>query len=446
MRDKALWRCKNKMMRKKTEYESLSEQSKSLKMRWVMISFAFAATVLNYLHRLSFNYLTAKGPLHDMIPDDAFGYIASAFFIAYMLSNAFSGFVIDKLGTRLGYSLSMAFWTTAGILHALAMSPFQFGFFRFLLGIGEAGNWPAAIKLTSEWFPPNERSTASGIFNSGAAVGAVVAPPLIAWLGITFGWQITFVVIGVLGYLWLALFWFTYYTPEKVAEEAKARIVPPAILIKNRFVAWFTLSKVFMDPVWYFITFWIGRYLADVYGWNLVQIGWFAMFPFIIADFGNILGGLFTQFIIKKGIEIPNARKISVGIFGLMMALSLLLGPFIINGPIGALIVLAVAGFGYAAYTANTMAFPADVVPKSATASVWGIASVGAGLGGVIFQSLSGIAIKKLSTHFDYTLAYKAVFVGYGLLALIGLSIVIFMIGPLVQNKDLQTYVDGKAV
>ncbi len=407
-----------------------------------MISFAFVATVLNYLHRLSFNYLTAKGPLHDLIPDDAFGYIAAAFFIAYMVSNAFSGFVIDKLGTRIGYSLSMAFWTTAGILHALAMTPFQFGFFRFLLGIGEAGNWPAAIKLTSEWFPPNERSTASGIFNSGAAVGAVVAPPLIAWLGITYGWQITFVVIGVLGYLWLALFWFTYYTPKKVVKEAKARIIPPLKLIKNRFVSGLTLSKVFMDPVWYFITFWIGRYLADVYGWNLAKIGWFAMFPFIVADFGNILGGLFTQFIIKKGIEIHKARKISVGIFGLIMALSLLSGPFVINGPTGALIILAIAGFGYAAYTANTMAFPADVVPKSATASVWGIASVGAGLGGVIFQSISGVAIKNLSTHFDYTIAYNAVFIGYGLMTLIGLAIVLFLTGPLVRNSDLQAYVD----
>ena len=380
------------------ENEGLLTSNKPLKMRWVMISFAFVATVLNYLHRLSFNYLTAKGPLHDLIPDDTFGYIASAFFIAYMISNAFSGFVIDKLGTRLGYSLSMAFWTTAGILHALAMTPFQFGFFRFLLGIGEAGNWPAAIKLTSEWFPPNERSTASGIFNSGAAVGAVIAPPLIAWLGITFGWQITFVVIGVLGYLWLAAFWFTYYTPKEVEKEAKARTIPPVKLLKNRFVLGLTLSKVFMDPIWYFITFWIGRYLADVHGWNLAMIGWFAMFPFIIADFGNILGGLFTQFIIKKGVKIHIARKISVGIFGLIMALSLLLGPLVITGPMGALIVLAIAGFGYAAYTANTMAFPADVVPKSAIASVWGIASVGAGLGGVLFQSASGFAIKNLST------------------------------------------------
>jgi ACS family hexuronate transporter-like MFS transporter len=433
-------------MRKNLKNEGLSGQNRQSGIRWVMISFAFVATVLNYLHRLSFNYLTAKGLLHDLIPDDAFGYIAAAFFIAYMLSNAFSGFVIDKLGTRIGYSLSMAFWTTAGILHALAITPFQFGFFRFLLGIGEAGNWPAAIKLTSEWFPPHERSTASGIFNSGAAVGAVVAPPLIAWLGTTYGWQITFVVIGVSGYLWLTLFWFTYYTPKKVVKEAEARIIPPLKLIKNRFVSGLTLSKVFMDPVWYFITFWIGRYLADVYGWNLAKIGWFAMFPFIVADFGNILGGLFTQFIIKKGIEIPKARKISVGIFGLIMALSLLLGPFVINGPAGALIILAIAGFGYAAYTANTMAFPADVVPKSATASVWGIASVGAGLGGVIFQSISGVAIKNLSTHFDYTIAYSTVFIGYGLMALLGLAIVLFLTGPLVRNHDLQAYVDKEIV
>lgn len=409
-----------------------------------MISFAFVATVLNYLHRLSFNYLTAKGPLHDLIPDDAFGYIAAAFFVAYLISNAFSGFVIDRLGTRIGYSLSMAFWTTAGILHALAKSPLQFGFFRFLLGVGEAGNWPAAIKLTSEWFPPEERSTASGIFNSGSSIGAVVAPPLIAWLGTTYGWQLTFVVIGVTGYLWLALFWFIYYTPKNVTRKEKAKTIPPLRLLKNRFVYGLTLSKVFMDPIWYFITFWIGRYLADVYGWNLAKIGLFAMFPFFVSDIGNILGGLFTQFIIKSGMEIPKARKFSVTIFGLVMALSLLAGPFFIKGPTGALILLGITGFGYAAYTANTMAFPADVVPESATASVWGIASVGAGLGGVIFQSVSGVTIKNLASHFDYIVAYKTVFIGYGLIALIGLAMVLFVTGPLVQDKDLQDFATDK--
>ncbi len=421
-----------------------SRQGNSLSsLRWVMISFALIATILNYVHRLAFNYLTAKGPLHDLIPDDAFGYIASAFFIAYMVSNAVSGFVIDKLGTRIGYALCMAFWTTAALLHAIATLPLHFGIFRFLLGIGEAGNWPAAIKLTSEWFPPHERSTASGIFNSGAAVGAVVAPPLIAYLGTTYGWQTTFIVIGAAGYLWLAMFWFTYYTPEQIAKESKARTIPPLRLIKTRFVSWFTLSKVFIDPVWYFITFWIGRYLADVYGWNLDKIGWYAMLPFIVADLGNILGGLFTQYIIKRGMPIPKARKFAVALFGSIMALSLMTGPLFITSPMSALIVLAIAGFGYASYTANTMAFPADVVPKSATASVWGLASVGSGLGGAIFQSISGVTVRTLSAQGNYSFAYNVVFVGYGAIALLGLLIVLFATGPLVQNKSLQEYVDA---
>jgi ACS family hexuronate transporter-like MFS transporter len=423
--------------------EDFSGKARPLKMRWVMIGFALVATILNYVHRLSFNYLAANGYLRDLIPDDAFGYIATCFFIAYLISNGVSGFIIDKLGTRLGYSLSMAFWTTAGILHALARSPFHFGIFRFLLGIGEAGNWPAAIKLTSEWFPPEERSTASGIFNSGAAAGAIIAPLLIAWLGTTFGWQITFVVIGVFGYLWLAGFWFTYYTPERSVKESKARIIPPSKLLKNRFVLNFTLSKVFIDPVWYFITFWIGRYLADTYGWDLAKIGWFAMFPFIIADLGNILGGLFTQMIIKKGVPIPKARKIGAGFFGSIMAISLILGPFLINGPYAALAVLGLAGFGYASASANMMAFPADVVPLSATASVYGLASVGSGLGGAIFQSLSGVTVKNLAAKFNYTTAYNAVFIGYGLLALTGILILLFMTGPLVRDKKLQQYAES---
>lgn len=411
-------------------------------MRWVMISFAFVATVLNYIHRLSFNYLSAKGHLRELIPDDYFGYIATAFFIAYMISNGVSGFVIDKLGTRLGYSLCMAFWTTAAILHALATLPFQFGVCRFLLGIGEAGNWPAAIKLTSEWFPPEERSTASGIFNSGAAIGAITAPPLIAWLGINYGWQATFVVIGILGYLWVAGFWFTYYTPERSLKASKARIIPPLKLIKTRFVASFTLSKVFTDPVWYFITFWIARYLVDVHHWGLQKIGLFAILPFIAADLGNILGGLFTQWIIKRGIPVPRARKIAVGIFGSIMAFSLISAPFVISSPTIALVVLGVAGFGYAAYLSNTMAFPADVIPQSGVASVYGLASVGAGLGGAIFQSISGLTVKNLSAHYNYSVAYNTVFVGYGILALIGLSIVLFVMGPLNKNIELQEYVD----
>jgi len=417
--------------------------NKPLKWRWLMVILAFLATSLNYVHRLSFNYLSADGELRALISDDAFGYIGTAFFMAYMLSNAFSGFVIDKLGTRLGYALCMAFWTTAALLHAFAITPLQFGICRFFLGVGEAGNWPAAIKMISEWFPPHERSTASGIFNSGSALGAIIAPPLIAYLSLHYGWQYTFIILGICGYLWLIGFWFVYYTPERATQEAKARIIPPMKLFKTRFLRMFTLSKFFMDPIWYFVTFWIGRYLADVHGWKMAQIGWYAILPFAIADVGNLIGGYFTQYLIRQGVPIPKARKIAVGIAGSLMCLPLLLAPLIVRTPMTALILFGISGFGYTAYTANSLAFPADVVPKSATASVWGLACIGTGLGGAVFQALSGITLTAYTKAYDYVTAYDVLFIGFGVAGLIGLLIMLCCMGPLVKNQELHDYVEA---
>ena len=403
-----------------------------------MIGFAFAATVLNYVHRLSFTYLAAHPDLRAMFSDTAFGLLGTAFFIAYTLSNGLCGFAIDRLGTRVGYSLSMAVWTTAALLHALARTPLQFGAFRFLLGIGEAGNWPAAVKLTAEWFPPQERSTASGIFNSGSALGSVIAPPLIAWLGLRFGWRAAFVAVGLLGYVWLSAFWLVYHTPAQARSEVQAPPVPARRLLTHRFVVWFTASKFFMDSIWYFITFWIGRYLADVHGWDLGRIGLYAMCPFVVADLGNILGGLFTQWMIRRGVAIPRARKVAVSVFALAMAAALLSGPIVISGPRSALVVLSLAGFGWAAYTANTLAFPADVVPQRAAATVWGLASVGAGLGGAFFQHASGLTVAHLRTTLGVAGAYHTVFVAYGVVALLGLALVLFPMGPLTRDERLQ--------
>jgi len=416
---------------------------KPLKMRWVMISLAFLATLLNYVHRLSFTYLSADGDLRKLIPDSAFGNIAAAFFIAYMISNAFSGYVIDKLGTRLGYSLCMAFWTTAGLFHAFVVTPFQFGIARFFLGIGEAGNWPAALKLTSEWFPPHERSTASGIFNSGSALGVIIVPPLVAYLGTTYGWQATFIILAIFGYLWLTIFWFVYYTPKQSIKSSKARIIPPGRLFKTRFVSMFALSKFFLDPVWYFVTFWIGRYLVDVHHFSLKQIGLYAILPFLIADVGNIAGGYFTQFIIKKGVPVHKARKLSVCISACIMAAPLLAAPFIITSPISALIVFGITGFGYTSYTANSLACPADIVPASATATVWGLGCIGTGLGGALFNFLSGRALTIVSVTENYQAGYNILFFGYGALALIGLLVVWFLMGPFTKNEALHAYVDG---
>ena len=420
-------------------------ENKPLRMRWVMIGFAFLATVLNYIHRLSFNYLSADGELRKLIPDDAFGYIGTAFFVAYMLSNAFSGLIIDRLGTKVGYSLCMAFWTTAGLLHAFVVTPLQFGICRFLLGIGEAGNWPAALKLTGEWFPPKERSTAAGIFNSGSALGAIIVPPLVAVMATSYGWQYTFIILAVFGYIWLAVFWFVYYTPGQSANDTKARVVPAFKLLKNKFVSRLLLAKIFIEPVWYFVTFWIGRYLADVHQWDLKTIGWFAVIPFLMADVGNIIGGYFTQFIIKKGVPIPKARRIALALSGVLMACPLLIAPFAVTTPMSALIMFGISGFGYTAYTANALALTADVVPKSSAASAWGLACIGNGIGGAIFQALSGLTLKGFSKSLGYVGAYNILFLGFGILVVIGMIILLFLSGSFEKNKALNDYAEGEA-
>jgi ACS family hexuronate transporter-like MFS transporter len=408
-----------------------------------MVGLAFLATMLNYVHRLSFNYLSADGELRKLIPDDAFGYIGAAFFVAYMVSNAFSGLVIDRLGTKLGYSLCMVFWTTAGLLHAFVVTPFQFGICRFLLGIGEAGNWPAALKLTSEWFPPHERSTASGIFNSGSALGAIIVPPLIAIMASHYGWQSTFIILAAFGYIWLIAFWFLYRTPLRRSGEIRARVVPALTLLKNKYVSRLLIAKIFIEPVWYFVTFWIARYLVDVHHWRLKEIGWYAMIPFIMADAGNIIGGYFTQLIIKKGVPIPKARRISLALSGVMMSLPLLLAPLVVTTPMSGLLVFGLAGFGYTSYTANALALTADVVPGSSAASAWGLACIGNGIGGAIFQSLSGIALKKISGIAGYAIAYNVLFLGFGVSVLIGMLILLFLAGSFAKSRALYEYAEG---
>jgi ACS family hexuronate transporter-like MFS transporter len=434
-----------------------------------MIGLAFLATVLNYVHRLAFNYLSADGHLRDLIPDDVFGYLGTAFFIAYMISNVFSGYVIDRLGARLGYIGCMLFWTTAGLLHAFARTPLQFGVCRFLLGIGEAGNWPAGLKLTGEWFRPHERSTASGIFNSGSALGAIIVPPLVAFMGSRYGWQSTFVILSIFGYLWIILFRLIYYTPAGASQAPattpaartptttipaatptavppRERTIPPLKLLRTRFVSTFLLAKIFLEPVWYFVTFWLGRYLVDVFHWDLKKIGWYAVLPFLIADLGNIAGGYFTQHIIRRGMPVPRARKLALALSGAIMGVSLLAGPFLIHSAASALLLFGLAGFGYTSYTANGLALPADVVPKNAAASAWGLACIGNGLGGAIFQSASGVTLKSLSATHGYAMAYNVLFVGFGISALIGTAIFLFAMGPIAKDETLHRYVSADAV
>jgi ACS family hexuronate transporter-like MFS transporter len=205
--------------------------------------------------------------------------IVFAFMLAYTIMNAVSGPLLDRLGTRIGYALCMLWWSAAALLHAFSTGVWSLAAYRFLLGMGEAGNWPAAVKLVAEWFPPGERAMAAGIFNSGSAVGAILTPPLVAWIILRSGWRQAFCVVGIAGLFWLLAWAGLYRTPAAAQSEETRVKISIRQLLRNRFVWIFTLSKVFVDPVWYFYIFWYPEYLKRVRHFDLASIGKYAWIP-----------------------------------------------------------------------------------------------------------------------------------------------------------------------
>ncbi len=379
------------------------------RMRWFIISLAFFATVINYLDRQTLS--VAAPVLREELGfgDIEYSRIVFAFMLAYTIMNGISGPLIDRLGTRRGYALCMAWWSGAGILHAFARTPLALGAYRFLLGMGEAGNWPAAVKVVSEWFPVRERALASGIFNSGSAIGAVVAPPLVAWLVLRHGWQQAFWIVGLTGFLWLAVWLFTYHTPKEAQAESRAPAPPVLPLFRQRFVWSLTLAKVFFDPVWYFYIFWFPQYLSSARGFDLATIGMYSWIPFLTADVGNIAGGALSGWLLRKGFSAQATRKIVLILFPALMT-SAIPAVLVPDARLSILLV-SFATFGYTGSLANMLALPADYYPKNALASIWGLASMGSGFGGMLFSLLTGWAVARFS--------YTPVFIGFGLLPLV---------------------------
>lgn len=399
-------------------------------LRWLMVSFAFMATIINYLDRQVLSVVVTAPDFKQAVPltEESYGYVAAAFMLAYAVMNGLSGPFVDYVGTRIGYACCMLWWSVAGMLHVFARGALSLGCFRFLLGAGEAGNWPAAAKLVTEWFPARERALASGVFNSGASIGSIVSTPVIAWLVLAYGWQSAFIAMGVLGLLWLGGWWFTYRVPKNIEAEVRRAPVPAWKLISTRFVVFFTLSKVFMDPVWYFFVFWFPKYLSEVHHFSLKEIGWKGWVPYFTAALGNIVGGALTAGLIRSGIAVPIARKTSTAVFAVLM-LSTIPAILTESAPL-AIAFISLTTFGYTAYTANTLAFPADVFPKNTVASIWGLASMGSGFGGMLFMGLSGWLIGRYG--------YTPVFIGYGILLLLALGCVLFLIGPLRADAKFQ--------
>jgi ACS family hexuronate transporter-like MFS transporter len=390
-----------------------------------MIALAFLATMINYLDRQTLSVAAPILRAEFHMSNEAYSRIVGAFLFAYTIMNGLSGPLIDRLGTRIGYGLCVLWWSLAAALHALARGAVSLGAFRFLLGIGEAGNWPGAVKVVAEWFPERERAMASGIFNSGSAVGAIIAPPLVAFLIEAFGWRFAFGFVGLAGLLWLAAWFAIYRTPDAAPGDAPGDDAEPTVpvlhLLRMRFVQAFTISKIFMDPVWYFYIFWFPEYLNSTRHFNLSAIGRFAWIPFAVAGLGNLLGGWLSGALLARGLSVTVARKTAVTVFAALMtsAIPAVLAPQAWQ----AIALVSIAMLGYTGCLANMLSFPADVFPKSTVASVYGLASMGSGFGGMLFTLITGWAVD----HYSYT----PVFIGFGILPLICATILWLWLGPL---------------
>jgi len=386
-----------------------------------MISFAFWATVINYLDRQTLSVAAPVLREQFHLSNVEYSRVVFAFLLAYTLSNGISGMMIDRLGTKLGYALCMLWWSVAALLHAFATGGLSLGMFRFLLGIGEAGNWPAGVKVATEWFPERERALASGIFNSGSAVGAILAPPIVAWILLRYGWPPAFVSVGALGLIWLVLWLPAYRPPQAAAAELGAPPIPVRVLVRTRVVLVFTLSKIFLDPVWYFYIFWFPEYLKRARGFDMAAIGKYSWIPFAVAGAGNFLGGGISAWLLRRGASVTVARKGAVTFLAALMTSAI--GVVLVQQAWLAIALVSIAMLGYTGSLANMLALPGDVFPKNAVASVYGLASMGSGFGGMLFTLITGWMVD----HYSYT----PVFIGFGLLPLICAAILWLLLGEL---------------
>jgi ACS family hexuronate transporter-like MFS transporter len=402
-----------------------------------MISLAFWATVINYLDRQTLS--VAAPVLRDQfhMSNTEYSRVLFAFLLAYTIMNGVSGPLIDRLGTRLGYGLCIAWWSAAALLHAFARGTMSLGVFRFLLGIGEAGNWPGAVKVVAEWFPERERALASGIFNSGSAVGAMLAGPVVVFILSRWGWPAAFAAVGLSGFAWLAFWWPVYRTPSegegKNAAATAAERIPVRELLRSRFVLAFTFSKIFLDPVWYFYIFWFPEYLKRARHFDMASIGAYSWIPFAVAGVGNFAGGMLSGFLLRRGFSVMVTRKSAVTFFAALMLSAI---PAVLAEQAWVSIAfVSVAMFGYTGALANMLSIPADVFPGGAVASVYGLASMGSGFGGMLFTLITGFVVDRYS--------YLPVFIGFGILPLVCALILWTMAGSVYQGavskSDIRT-------
>ncbi len=393
-------------------------REKSGQYRWTICALVFFATTINYLDRQVISLLKPYLEESFRWTEKDYSHIVMAFQFAYAIGLIGIGRFIDKIGTKLGYALSLTVWSIAAIAHALAKSTFGFGVARAILGLSEAGNFPAAIKTVAEWFPKKERALATGIFNSGSNVGAIIAPLVVPWIAINWGWQEAFIITGAIGFLWLIL-WFIYYEiPAKQKRLSKAEFdyIHSDILTgaeeSGKAVSWvkliglkqtwaFVIGKFLTDPIWWFLLFWLPSFLKTEYGMTGTQVALPIALVYVMTTFGSIGGGWISGYLIKKGWPVYRARKTSMLVFALCVVPVISAQAMGAVNPWLAIIVIGLAASAHQAWSANIFTTVSDMFPKNAVGSVVGIGGMAGAIGGLLISWFTGLILDhyKLLGH-----------------------------------------------
>lgn len=407
-------------------------------LRWLMVGLIFLATIINYIDRQTVSVLKTSISQDLGLSNADYAAIQNSFLLLYGISQMVSGRLYDVIGTRLGFVFSIVVWSAAALAHAAARSAMSFAVFRGLLGFGEAGNWPGAAKVVGEWFPARERAFGMGIFNTGAAVGGAVSPPIIAWLATVYGWRATFIVTGALGFIWLALWLVLFQTPARhrwITEAERAHILdgesatptgpawrPSWLHLLTYRQTWaVVMGRFITDPIWWLYIFWLPSYLQEARGFSLRQVGTSAWVPFLAAGIGALSGGYASGALISRGWTVNRARKI-VMIFGALLTSAGILA-MRASDPYVALLWMAVVLFGFQVWVNNLQTLPSDFFPNSAVGSVFGLGGASAALASILFTWGTGQVVDRFG--------YTPVFVVAGVLGPIGLLVTLWLAGPI---------------
>jgi ACS family hexuronate transporter-like MFS transporter len=412
-------------------------------LRWYIIGLLFLATISNYIDRQTISVLSPLLIRELGLDKVQFAQIAAAFLAAYTLGMTLWGRLHDRIGLRAGLALCIAAWSLVASLHALVAGFASLLALRFLLGLAEAGNWPAAGKITSEWFPAHERSLAMGIFNNGSGIGAMIAPPVIVFIQQRFGWKVTFLTTGILGFGWLFAWLLLYRRPEQhpwMTERerqsiaagqsqvaAAAAMAPPPFreLLRWR-QTWAVVAARFLaDPIWWIYLVWIPQYLFEARGLDLKQISLAAWLPFLGADLGAIAGGVTAGWLMRRrGWPVNRARKACCAAGALVLPVGAYV-PFA-HSALLALVTMTVVLFAYQFWVNNVQAIPSDVFPSRAVGGVFGLGGSAAGLSSLLVT----LGVGWTAQHVSFT----PVFIGAALLGPLALGALLGLVGQIPEE------------